>query len=381
MSALRHLSGRYVIAGIGATAFGKLGLDTVSLNVDACALALADAGIAKSEVDALLVKVPTSAREILYGQKVAEAMGLQPRWGGAWDQGGAANITLIAMAVMAIEAGQCNVALVSYADNPRSGSRAAYERPRGNDAAYGWFSTLAGYAMIQRRHIIEYGTPPEAFGAVAIAARRHGAANPNAQLRKPLNADDYAASPLLVDPIRRDDACLVSDGGGAVVVMSAERARSLGVQHAVPILGFGEGQTSFDLAQRATLTTTEAVVSGRTAFEMAGITPRDVDVAQLYDCFSITVLMTLEDYGFCEKGRVAGFVADGAIEVGGRLPLNTSGGLLSETGMPGMQLIHEAVRQIRGTAHTQVPGADVCVVSNQGGVMHTHSTLVLGDAT
>jgi acetyl-CoA acetyltransferase len=258
---------------------------------------------------------------------------------------------------------------------------AAYERPRGNDAAYGWFSTLAGYAMIQRRHIIEYGTPPEAFGAVAMAARRHGAANPNAQLRKPLSQEDYAASPMLVDPIRRDDACLVSDGGGAVVVMSADRARSLGVQHAVPILGFGEGQTSFDLAQRATLTTTEAVVSGRTAFEMAGITPRDVDVAQLYDCFSITVLMTLEDYGFCEKGRVAGFVADGAIEVGGRLPLNTSGGLLSETGMPGMQLIHEAVRQIRGTAHTQVPGADVCVVSNQGGVMHTHSTLVLGDAT
>jgi acetyl-CoA acetyltransferase len=379
MADLRHLRGRYVIAGIGQTAFGKLGLDTVSLNVDACALALADAGIAKSDVDALLLKVPTSAREILYGQKVAEAMGLQPRWGGAWDQGGAANITLIAMAIMTIEAGQCEVALVSYADNPRSGSRAAYERPRGNDAAYGWFSTLAGYGMIQRRHIVEYGTPPEAFGAVAIAARKHGAANPNAQLRKPLSWADYLASPMLVDPVRRDDACLVSDGGGAVVVMSAERARALNVPSPVPVLGFGEGQTSFDLAQRATLTTTEAVRSARTAFEMAGITPADVDVAQIYDCFTITVLMTLEDYGFCEKGRVAHFVCDGGLEIGGRLPLNTSGGLLSESGMPGMQLIHEAVRQVRGTAVTQVPGADVCVVSNQGGVMHTHATLVLGD--
>jgi acetyl-CoA acetyltransferase len=111
---------------------------------------------------------------------------------------------------------------------------------------------------------------------------------------------------------------------------------------------------------------------------MAGVTARDVKVAQLYDCFTITVLMTLEDYGFCAKGRVAEFVADGAIELGGRLPINTSGGLLSETGMPGMQLVHEGVRQIRGSANLQVPGADVCAVSNQGGVMHTHATLILG---
>ena len=374
------LRGRYVIAGIGHTAFGKLGLDTVTLNVEACANALADARIGKDVVDALLFKTPTSAREILYGQKVAEAMGLQPRWGGAWDQGGAANITLIALAIMAMEAGQCEVALVSYADNPKSGSRAVYERPRGNDAPYGWLSTLAGYAMIQQRHRIEYGTPDDAFGAVAIAARKHGAANPRAQLRKALTSDDYRASPMLVEPMRRDDACLVSDGGAAVVVMSAERASALGVPNAVPILGFGEGQTSFDLPLRDSLTTTEAVRSGRMAFDMAGITVADVDVAQLYDCFTITVLMTLEDYGFCAKGDVALFVADGAIELGGRLPINTSGGLLSETGMPGMQLIHEGVRQIRGDSSSQVAGADVCVVSNQGGTMHTHATLVLGSA-
>jgi acetyl-CoA acetyltransferase len=152
----------------------------------------------------------------------------------------------------------------------------------------------------------------------------------------------------------------------------------LRVPNAVPILGFGSGQTSCDLPRRSSLTTTEAVRSGRDAFEMAGIGPQDVDVAQLYDCFTITVLMTLEDYGFCAKGEVAQFVADGAIEHGGRLPINTSGGLLSETGMPGMQLIQEGVRQIRGQANLQVPGADVCVVSNQGGVMHTHATLILG---
>jgi acetyl-CoA acetyltransferase len=370
---------RYVIAGIGHTAFGKLpGRDTISLNVEASRNALADAGIPKSVVDGVFVKVPTSAHQFMYGQKVAEALGIMPRMGGAWDQGGAANITLITMAVTAIEAGQCDVALICYADNPRSGNRAVYARPRGDDAAYGWLSTAAGYAMIQRRHMHEYGTTQEALGAVAVACRKHGAGNPNAQLQKPLSMAQYLESPLLVDPLRRDDCALVSDGGAAIVVMSEKRARELGVQQAVPVLGFGHGQTSWDVQLRPSLTSTEAARAAHTAFSMAGVKPSDVDVAQLYDCFTITVLMTLEDYGFCRKGESGQFVADGAIEIGGKLPLNTSGGLLSETGMPGMQLIIEGVRQMRGTARLQVPGAKVCLVSNQGGTMHTHSTLLLG---
>ncbi|MDE1947262.1 MAG: thiolase family protein [Burkholderiales bacterium] len=373
-------SGRHVIAGVGHTAFGKLpGRDTVSLNVEACRNALADAGIDKSLVDAVFVKVPTSAHQFMYGQKVAEALGVTPRIGGAWDQGGAANITLLSFAIMAIEAGQCEVALVCYADNPRSGNRAVFGRPRGDDAVYGWFSTAAGYAMIQRRHMIEYGTRVEGFAAVAIASRKHGAQNPAAQLRVPLDLDRYLASPWVVDPIRRDDCALVSDGGAAIVVMSARRARELGVAQPVPVLGFGHGQTSFEIPQRATLTSTEAARAADTAFRMAGAAPKDVDVAQLYDCFTVTVLMTLEDYGFCRKGEAGRFVADGAIEHGGRLPINTSGGLLSETGMPGLQLIIEGVRQMRGTARLQVPGAKLCLVSNQGGTMHTHSTLLLGN--
>ncbi len=374
------LSGRHVIAGIGHTAFGKLpGSDTVSLNVDACRHALADAGIDKSVVDAVFVKVPTSAHQFMFGQKVAEALGITPRIGGCWDQGGAANITLLSFAIMAIEAGQCEVALVCYADNPRTGNRAVYARPRGDDAAYGWFSTAAGYAMIHRRHVIEYGTRPEDFAAVAIAARKHGAGNPNAQLRAPLDLDAYMNAPWVVDPLRRPDCALVSDGGAALVVMSARRARELGVPMPVPVLGFGHGQTSYEVPQRASLTSTEAVRAGQTAFAMAGVEPKDVDVAQLYDCFTITVLMTLEDYGFCRKGEAGAFVADGAIEHGGRLPINTSGGLLSETGMPGLQLIIEGVRQMRGTARLQVPGAKTCLVSNQGGTMHTHATLLLGN--
>jgi acetyl-CoA acetyltransferase len=374
------LSGRHVIAGIGHTAFGKLpGSDTISLNVEACRRALADAGIDKSLVDGVFVKVPTSAHQFMYGQKVAEALGITPRIGGCWDQGGAANVTLLSFAVMAIEAGQCDVALVCYADNPRTGNRAVYGRARGDDAAYGWFSTAAGYAMIHRRHVIEHGTRPEDFAAVAIASRKHGAGNPHAQLRSPLDLEHYLASPWVVEPIRRDDSALVSDGGAALVVMSARRAGELGVAMPVPVLGFGHGQTSYELPQRETLTSTEAARAADTAFRMAGVQPRDIDVAQLYDCFTVTVLMTLEDYGFCRKGEAGRFVADGAIEHGGRLPINTSGGLLSETGMPGMQLIMEGVRQMRGTARLQVPGAKLCLVSNQGGTMHTHATLILGN--
>lgn len=373
------MRGTTVIAGIGHTAFGKLpGRSTTSLNVEASRKAIADAGIDKDEIDAVFVKYPTSGYRMMYGQTVAEALGLQPRIGGVWDQGGATNISMISYAAMAIEHGQCEVALVTIADNPRTGTRQAYERAWGEDTAYGWFGTPAGYAMIARRHMEQHGTTHTDLGAIAVAARTHGARNPNAQLRRPLTLDDYQEAKYVVDPLRRDDCCLISDGGAAVIVMSRERARSVGAT-GVPILGFGQGQTSWDVAQRPDLTTTAAAVSGRTAFEMAGMTPADIDVAQLYDCFTIAPLMTLEDYGFCAKGEGGKFVRDGSIQLGGTLPINTSGGLLSETGMPGMQLIIEGVRQIRGTSTAQVPGASACIVSNQGGIMTTHSTLILGD--
>jgi acetyl-CoA acetyltransferase len=368
-----------VIAGIGATAFGKLpGRSTLSLNVEACRRALEDAGIDKGEVDAVLVKVPTSEHQFMYGQKLCEALGVQPRIGGAWDQGGAANIGLISFAAASIAAGQCRVALVCYADTPKTGNVKAYQRPKGDDAAYGWFSTAAGYAMIQQRHAIEFGTSADELAPIAIACRRHGAANPNAQLRKPLTREEYDESPFVVEPMRRTDCCLVSDGGGAVVVMSTKTAAELGVPAPVPILGIGQGQTSWDVQLRPDLTSTCATVAGKTAFEMAGLGPSDIDVAQIYDCFTITVLMTLEDYGFFPRGHGRHFVGDGQIEIGGRLPINTSGGLLSETGMPGLQLVMEGVRQMRGTANLQVAGAKHCLVSNQGGTMHTHSTMILG---
>ena len=375
-----HLSGKSVIAGIGHTAFGKLaGRSTVSLNVEAIRKALADAGIEKGRVDGLFVKAPTSKFEMMYAQKLAEALGMVPRIGGVWDHGGASNIGMISFAAMAIDAGQCDIAVVCLADNPATGSRQAYEKAWGDDSIHGWFSVPAGYAMLARRHMGQFGTTSDQLGAVAVACRKHGAANPNAQLRKPLSLEQYRESRLIVAPLRRDDCCLVSDGAAAVVVMSAQRARELGVAKPVPILGFGQGQTSWDVAQRADLTTTAATVSAQTAFRMAGIGPKDIDVAQIYDCFTIAALMTLESYGFCARGQGGKFVEDGRIEIGGELPINTSGGLLSETGMPGLQLVIEGVRQMRGDSVNQVKGAAKCAVSNQGGIMHTHSTLLLGN--
>ena len=377
------LSGKVVIAGIGHTAFGKHpGRGTVSLNVEAIRKALADAGVEKRQVDGLMVKAPTSKFEMMYAQKLAEALGMQPRIGGVYDHGGASNISMISYAAMAIEAGQCEVAVVALADNPATGSRQAYEKSYGDDgsALSGWFGTPAGYAMIARRHMAQYGTTSDQLGAIAVACRKHGAANPHAQLRKPLTLEQYRASRLIVAPLRRDDCCLVSDGAAAVVLMSAKKAAELKVATPVPVLGFGQGQTSWDVALRPDLTTTAAKVSAQTAFAMAGLKPADIDVAQIYDCFTIAVLMTLEDYGFCAKGEGGWFVQDGRIELGGDLPVNTSGGLLSETGMPGLQLVLEGVRQMRGDSVNQVKGARTCVVSNQGGIMHTHATLLLGQA-
>lgn len=303
-----------------------------------------------------------------------------PRIGGVWDQGGAASASMIGYASMAIEADQCDIAVIALADNPKTGSRNAYEKAWGDDGMYGWFGTPAGYAMIARRHMQQFGTTAKHLGAIAVACRKHGAANPNAQLQMPLSLDQYMESKLIASPLRRDDCCLVSDGAAAIVLMSEKRAKQMQVNHAVPILGFGQGQTSVDVALRPDLTTTAAKISGATAFQMAGLTPKDIDVGQFYDCFSIAPLMTIEDYGFCKKGDGGHFVSGGCIELGGDLPINTSGGLLSETGMPGMQLIVEGVRQMRGQSTSQVRNAKTCIVSNQGGIMHTHSTVILGQS-
>jgi acetyl-CoA acetyltransferase len=375
------MQGRVVVSGVGNTAYGKHpGRDKIDLVVEAAREAVADAGIDKAEIDGVFVKMANASPEILYGQKVSEALGLQPVIGCALDQGGAANIGLITYAALAIEAGLIRNALVCYGDTARTGSHAVYHRPRGDDAIMGWYSTAAGYAMLHQAYRQRYGARDEHFGAVAMAARAHGAQNPRAHLRLPLSMDDYLGGAFVVEPLRRDDICLVSDGGAAILLTGAAEARRKGNARAVPILGLGQAQESWEVHLRPDLLRTRAQHSADMAFARAGIGRDEIDFAQLYDCFTVTVLQTLEDYGLCSRGQAGEKALAEGLGIDGWLPFNTSGGLLSESGTPGLQLIIEAVRQLRGEANVQVRAPRYGLVSNQGGSMHTHATMILGSA-
>jgi len=377
---------KYAIAGVGNTAYGKLpGRSAVNLTVEAIRNAIEDCGIDKGEIDAVLTKYPTSNFQSLFSARVSQALGIVPKVTATLDQAGASNIGLIAYAAMCIEAGLCNVAVVSYGDNPLTGNRAAYGRrppsdgPNygGDEAVAGMTGAPCGYAMIAQRYRHEFGLKDEQLGTVATTFRHNATLNPNAQYNQPMTMEDYLGARWVAEPFRLFDCCPVTDGAAAVVVTSTERARSLKKKPA-RIMGFGQAHPAWDLAQREVWTTSGAAVSGPIAFKMAGITTEDADFAQLYDCFTIVPIITLEDYGFCKKGEGPDYIGGGRIGLTGSLPLNTSGGLLSETGMPGMQLIAEAVRQLRGEAGPrQVKDAEIGIVSNNGGVMTTHATLVL----
>ncbi len=373
------LKDKYCIVGVGMTKVGRVpGVNSYGHNLEAIKYAIEDAGLDKMEVDGVLTKAPTSGFTMLYSAKIAQLLGINPKVTLTIDAAGATNAMMVQYAMMAIDAGLCNTVVCSYGDNPRSGPPGTYARARGSDAAYGMFGAPSGYALIAQRYMREYGTTSRQLGAIAVACRKNACLNPNAQMYdRPMTIEDHQNSRLVVEPLRLLDCCLVSDGGAAVVVTSAERARSLS-KPPVYIMGMGQSHPTTEIGQRYPITESGAKGSAEIAFRMADIDPQDVDVAEIYDCFTITVLMTLEEYGFCRKGEGGPFVEGGRIELGGELPINTAGGLLSETGMPGMQLIVEAVRQLRGEGEArQVKDAEIAVVSNQGGIMTTHATLVL----
>jgi acetyl-CoA acetyltransferase len=376
------IAGKYCIAGVGHTAYGKLpGRSAESLTVEAIHNALLDSGISKGEIDCVLTKAPTSAFQMLYSTRIAECIGVVPKVTATIDNAGASTATAIVYAAMCIEEGLCSAAVVSYGDNPLTGSRSVYsEFGDGDSAPYGLFGAAGHYGLIAQRYLHEFGKSAEDFAVVPISDRAWALKNPNAFFRKPLSLADYLAARWVVEPFRLFDCCPITDGAAAVVVVPSARANDA-AKKPVYIAGFGQGHSAAQLTSRKTLTVSGAVQSGKTAFTMAGITPGEVDFVQLYDPFSVVPAITLEDYGFCSKGEGLDFLADGKTGPHGALPMNTSGGLLSETGMPGMQLIVEAVRQLRGECgDRQVDGAEVGVVSNQGGYMTTHATLVLTNA-
>jgi acetyl-CoA acetyltransferase len=347
--------------------------------------ALADAGLTPGDVDGLC----TAAGDVAEGGGVmsvvdlAEWLGLEPTFVDGTDTGGAAAISQIGHASAAIAAGLAEVVVVSYAATPLSPAAAA--RPRAPAAGAAQFElpygpTIVGaYALAAQRHMHEFGTTPEQLAEVAVACRSHAAGNPDARFRDPIGVEDVLASPLIASPLHRLDCCVVTDGGGAVVVTSAERARDCR-QHAASILGFGEACSHVSMSQMPSLTITPGAISGRRAFRAAGVTQADVGAAQVYDSFTITVVLELEDLGFCDKGEGGSFVEGGRIGPGGALPVNTDGGGLSSNhpGRRGIFTVIEAVRQLRGaSAGIQVPDCEIALAHATGGTLSTAATLVL----
>jgi acetyl-CoA acetyltransferase len=380
-----------VIVGIGQSKVGHVpDRSTQQLQSDAVNAALADAGLALSDIDGVFTAPLRVEHWQAPGAIVANHLGIRPRHVMTVDLAGASGAAMVQQAVAAIRAGQCTTALCVAGQNLLShNSRAhAVKSMAETGSAHPQFEVPYGpvvpslYALVAQRHIHQYGTTPEQMAEVAVAIREHASLNPAAHKRDPITVDDVLASRMISSPLHVLDCAVVSDGAAALIVTTADRARDL-KKRPVHLLGSGMGVRHGHIGEALDPTTTGAVESGRSAFAAAGLTPADVDVAELYDCFSITVLIELEDLGFCAKGEGGHFVMGGRIRHGGALPITTHGGLMSG-GHPGVGggLFHvlEAVRQLRGEAgERQVAGAEVALAHGNGGVMSIHCTLLLGN--
>ena len=370
-----------VIGGIGHTEFGRFPERTAfDLEVEAARRAVEDAGLRPDEVDGLITD-PGPAQGILDGitphyLALGQYLGIDPAYAGSDILGGASSAAIVQRAVLAVEAGLCSVCLCVYGDSALS-SPGSFGYGRGDDAAFGLFGAVGLHALAARRHIHRWGTTSGQLAEVAIAARAHAMRTPHAQKRQPLTLKQYQAADSIVEPLNRHDCCLVSDGAAAVLVVSSDRAADL--RHMpTRILGHGQASSLSTWSSPGHFDTLPAARCGPEAFARAGVSTADVDVAMLYDCFTIVVLMQLEDYGFCERGEAGAFVAEGRIGPGGSFPVNPSGGLLAEGYGGGMMHIIEAVRQLRGIAgERQLDAPEIALVTGHGLGMNTHSTLIL----
>jgi acetyl-CoA C-acetyltransferase len=345
---------------------------------------LKDAGLRLSDIDGLFVVGGAGG---MLPVAMADYLGLTNlRYLDGTAVGGSSPVYHIGHAAAAIAEGKCNIALVSLANRPRSeaGPRGMPPSPEASfETVYGT-STLGMYALAAQRHMYEFGTTSEQLAWVKVAASEHAQYNPQALLKKPVTVEEVLNSPMLSDPLHRMDSCVVTDGGGAVIIASPEVARNIN-RPRVKILGQGEAPKHTNNG-KIDLTYTGARWSGPRAFEEAGCSPSDIDYASIYDSFTITVVETIEDLGFCEKGKGGQFVADGGLRArGGRLPVNTDGGGLcnNHPGMGGMMKILEGVRQVRGEAHpeVQVKDLELALVHGTGGSLGTRmasATLILG---
>ena len=383
------LRGKAGIVGSGISAVGRVpGKSPLALAALAAQRALADAGMDKSEIDGVLASHAFASPFHRFSVAFSEYIGIQPTFSNTLQVSGATAATMFNIAAAAIMGGLATNVLVLGSDSLMSGltpemalrslteSRdQQYEMPFGIPVAN-------TFAMTAHRHMKEYGTTPEQLAEVAVIHRRHALATPGAQMTTPITVDDVLNSGWVTTPYHKLDCSLISDGGAAFIVTSAEHARAIAGRRAIYILGGGECYTHEHIFLMPSLTTTGAKRSAELARAMAGVSPRDIDVAGVYDCFTGTVIMMLEDLGFCPRGEGGPFVADGQITYGGAIPCNTHGGMLSfaHPGMPGSMFhFHEVVAQLRGECGPrQVAGAEIGLVHSLGAGFATNATTILG---
>jgi len=379
------------IAGLGLTDLGKVyGRSPRRLAARAVRLAAADAGLALADLDGLLVCPGIAAPALDVG--LAQVLGLRDlRLLSVINSYGASAGAAVSLAAQAVASGSASAVACVFADTPlrpdasagASFGAARRQRPEwhglgGLRAGYGYRSVTAEYALAARRHMATYGTTSEQFGAVAVAQRAWAAGNPRAQFREPITLADHQASRWIVEPLHLLDCCLVSNGAIAVVVTSAGRAAGL-AKPPVHIWGWGQGHPGQPMERGSGFgLTTGAAIAGPAAMAMAGISPADVTMGQIYDCYTYTVVVTLEDYGFCPKGEGGPLAASGALAPGGSLPVNTGGGQLSSYYMWGFTPLSEAVIQAKGEGGArQSAASDIILVSGNGGILAHHATLIL----
>jgi acetyl-CoA acetyltransferase len=368
------------IVGIGQTPFCRgegSGVTELALQLQACTAALDDAGLKARQVDGIMPFPNLGSAEGFAANLGCPNL----RFAATINMGGAAPVASLQTAGAAVKAGAADYVLVPAGWNGYSGRRVAQTLneqvssiPGGAIARdfyfpYGLTSPAQWYALMARRHMHEFGTTPEQLGAIALAMRKHAQLNPNAVMHgKEMTLEAYLAAPMVTDPYRLFDCCIETDGAAAMIVTTVERARDLPGK-AVRILGVASGQPypADEITNRKDIFMTGLTIAAPQAFKKAGLKPADVDFAQIYDCFTFEVLQQIEESGFCERGEGGAFVEGGRIELGGDLPVNTHGGLLSEAHVLGMGHIVEAVRQLRGECGTrQVADAEVGVVTGWG---------------
>lgn len=383
------MTGKAFISGVGDTQVGVLeGSTCMALHVEAAEAALDDAGLRIDDIDGVIAAYATTQPHLMLGSVFCEDMGIQPAHVSSISMGGATGTMMIMEAAALVEAGYCRHVLCVTGDNRITGHGAnamqVISNTIGNpefEAPYG-VTVPACYALVAQRYMKDYGLTSEQFAAVAVTFRKHAALHPKAHKKEPITIDDVLNSKVIASPLHMLDCCLVSDGGAAVIVSSPDAVADLR-KKPVSILGSGQGHTHehIMLAPRA-LDHFGCKLSAETALRRAGVSHKDIDVAEIYDCFTSTFLIELESMGFYERGASGEAALKGDLEIGGRFPCNTHGGLMSfgsSGAAGGMWHAVEGVRQLRGEAdRRQVKDAELAFIHNQGGIFSAHCSLVLG---